>query len=61
MIKNGETGYSIKFDVYELAAKINEIIGNEKLNEEMGRRARELCEKEYSWEKHVESLLDYIS
>ena len=61
VIKNGETGYSIKFDVYELAAKINEIIGNEKLNEEMGRRARELCEKEYSWEKHVESLLDYIS
>ena len=60
IIENGKTGYCIKFDVNDLKTRMDEIIQNDELREKMGRKARELCEKKYSWEKHVKNLLSII-
>jgi len=58
IIKEGETGLLCSNSVADLTEKIERIISDRKLREKMSRASREICEKKYSWEKHVKSLLE---
>lgn len=59
IIIEGRTGYCVSpYDVGELIDKIQMLIYEEKLRDDMGITARRICEKKYSWKNHVRSLLD---
>lgn len=57
VFKNGKEGLSIKpGDVNDLTSKLRAILKYEKMADEMGRAARELAEKKYSWDEVGERL-----
>ncbi|GAG65199.1 unnamed protein product [marine sediment metagenome] len=61
IIRDGQTGYCADpYSIEDLAEKIEEIISNDELRYRMGRESREICEKEYSWEKHVQALIKIV-
>lgn len=61
IIRDGQTGYyADPYSIEDLAEKIEEIISNDELRYRMGRESREICEKEYSWEKHVQALIKIV-
>jgi len=55
IVRNKKTGFLVK-DEKEMAEKINLLLKNEKLRQDMGERARKEAEK-YSWEKTAGELL----
>lgn len=59
IIEEGETGYCAQpYSIDDLADKIKRLIFNEPLRIKMGKRAHAVCEERYSWERHVNSLLN---
>ena len=59
IIRDGRTGYlSDPYSIYDLAEKIEKIISDDDLRDKLGMESRKVCEKEYTWEKCVESLLE---
>lgn len=57
VFKNGKEGLSIKpGDVNDLVSKLRAILKYEKMADEMGRAARDLAEKKYSWDEVGERL-----
>jgi len=57
IIDDGKTGYTLKPSINDLEEKIEKIIWNAELKEKMSKKARETCERRYSWEKHVKNVL----
>jgi len=58
LVKDGETGFLItKGDYQALAGRINQLLGDEALREEMGKNARNLVVKNYSLEMMGERTL----
>jgi glycosyltransferase involved in cell wall biosynthesis len=57
VIVNGKDGFVIPNSVSELAEKIETLLLDEKLRKEMGEKAREKAGL-YTWEKHVNKLLE---
>lgn len=61
IIRDGQTGYCIDpYSTEDLTEKIEEIISNDELRYRMGRESRQICEKKYLWEKHVEALIKVV-
>jgi glycosyltransferase involved in cell wall biosynthesis len=59
IIRDGRTGYlEDPFSIDDLADKIERIIFNDDLRDTLGMESRKICEEEYIWEKHIESLLE---
>jgi len=57
VFKNGEQGLLIKpNDIDDLKEKLSRIISNDKLAQRLGQSARELVEKNYTWEKAADKL-----
>lgn len=57
IVKNNETGILVKFgDVKGIADAIVKILKDEELAKRMGERGRKRVEREYSWEKVIESV-----
>ena len=58
-LKDGRTGFLIRpGDVGALAEKLELVLTQPSLAEEMGRRAREVVEREFSPEGHLSGLLE---
>lgn len=55
-----KTGFLISRNPKELYDKINKIINNEKMRNEMGKNARENVLKNWTWDKSVERFLKII-
>lgn len=59
IIQEGETGYCVDSNsVEDLSKKIETIISNDILKKKMGEQARIVCEHKYSWEMHVNKIID---
>ncbi|MHA1659816.1 MAG: glycosyltransferase family 4 protein [Promethearchaeota archaeon] len=50
LIKEGYNGFFVKRDPEDIAEKINMLIKDENLRKQMGRNARKLVEKNYTWD-----------
>lgn len=59
-IIDNKTGFLISRNPKELYDKINKIINNKKLRQEMGKNARENIMKNWTWDKSVERFLKII-
>ncbi|MEM2211835.1 MAG: glycosyltransferase family 4 protein [Candidatus Nezhaarchaeales archaeon] len=60
-VKNGENGFLIPVkDPKALAQKLITLLKNDALRREMGKRGRELVEKEFNWEVTVLKLVDIL-
>jgi len=58
-IKEGKNGYFFPFrDAYQLAKKLERLITNKELRERLGREARKLVEKEFTWERTMKGILE---
>jgi len=61
IIIDGKTGFCTDpYSIDDLADKIGKILFNEELKEKMGKEARSLCEKNFTWEKHVKNVLEIM-
>ena len=61
IIVNGKTGYCVDpYSPEDLSEKIEEIISNSELRYRMKQESREICEKNYSWERHVKALIKIV-
>lgn len=59
IIENGVTGFCVDpNDKNDLPDKLTYLIDNPKVREKMGRAGRIACGKKFTWERHVERLLD---
>lgn len=62
-VMNNETGFSVDFDEYKIAEKIDYLIDHKEQAKAMGERAYDIV-KEITWENAVESILnmpEYVS
>ena len=59
-IINNKTGFLISRNPHQLYAKINLIVNNEKLRNEMGKNDRENILKNWTWDKSVNRFLKII-
>lgn len=60
IISDGKTGYLINpYNVEDLYLKINKLLNDDDLRTKMSFKARETCEKKYSWDKHVNNVLKF--
>lgn len=57
-IKDGGTGFLVEKDPQKLAEKIEFFLDNRHEIERMGKAAREHVEKNFTWESHIDKLLD---
>ncbi|MBU0581253.1 MAG: glycosyltransferase family 4 protein [Candidatus Margulisbacteria bacterium] len=58
LIKDGYNGYCVNpYSTDDLTEKIEKIVLNEELRCRMGQEARQICEREYRWKRHVEALI----
>lgn len=58
IIVDGITGFlADPYSIEDLSEKICKIIDDKNLKNKFGKNSRKICEKRYSWEKTVESLL----
>lgn len=61
-IVNGETGFLVENKRPErLAEAIEKLLDDEKLRRQMGEAARQRVEENFTWEKHVDKLLEVYS
>jgi len=59
IIINDKTGFCTDpFSVDDLTDKIEKILSNEELKKKMGKEARSLCEKNYTWENQIKKILE---
>ncbi len=58
IIEQGASGYTVSEDPEELRKKIEELLPSPACREELGRRGWEICRERFSWEKHVNNLLE---
>lgn len=59
IVKDGKTGFLVKPRASkEIAERVNQIVGNEKLRKAMGDRCRKLIEEKYTWEKAASAIID---
>jgi glycosyltransferase involved in cell wall biosynthesis len=57
-ISNGETGiFVVKEDSCELAAKISELLNNEKLQRKIGLKAHQVVASKFNWQYEHEQLI----
>ncbi len=57
IIDGSKAGFIVNRDPDEIAEKIELLLKNEELREEMGKRGREYAEKHFNWGKNVEKLV----
>ncbi len=55
-VANGKVGFLVDFNPPEIAEKIMEIIDNTKLASDMAKKSRQWIVKNWTWEKHINSL-----
>ena len=58
IVREKHIGYTINYDAKEFFKVINELILNEKQRNILGNNAKKVYEKEYSWNKMKERLID---
>ena len=61
IIVNGETGFIIDERPDSLREKIELLLDSNDLRREMGRKARKLCGERFSWDRHVDELLNVMN
>jgi glycosyltransferase involved in cell wall biosynthesis len=57
IIRDSKTGFLVNNSVDDLANKIEILLENKQLRREMGEKSREICAKEYSWEKMANAFM----
>jgi glycosyltransferase involved in cell wall biosynthesis len=58
IIEHGRNGFCADpYSTPDLAEKIDVVLKDDKLRHRMGKESRELCEKNYSWERHVTAVM----
>jgi glycosyltransferase involved in cell wall biosynthesis len=57
LINNSGAGFVVERDAEEIAEKIQVLLEDEQLRDEMGKKGREYAEKHFNWDKNVERLV----
>lgn len=59
IIRDCRTGYlADTYSIEDLSEKVEKIISDEKKKEKMSEEAQKICKKEYSWDRHIERILE---
>ncbi len=60
VIEDGRSGYAVSEDPADLRQRVENLLSSPQLRDEMGRRGREICREHFSWDRHIEMILDSI-
>ena len=61
VIENGKNGVLIEPNVDKISKKIEYLLENKQLAEELGRNAKKTVEEEFKWEKTAEAFTEIYS
>ncbi len=61
IVRDGESGYLVPENPSSLRAKIERLLTDEELRRKFGVRGREICRERFSWDRHVDELLNVMN
>jgi glycosyltransferase involved in cell wall biosynthesis len=61
IIEHGRSGFCADpYSTADLAEKIDTVLKDDKLRHRLGKKSREICEKNYSWRRHVTAVMETV-